>query len=126
MISMLHHFLVFNSLNEPMCHFHADNCVGQNKNRFVVGYLAWRVINGLNDEITLSFMRVGHTRCFVDGNFGLLKQCYRSADVDTVEQLSAVVQRSSRTNAAQMYPWEWKECLQGRLAIVNKRPEFHY
>ena len=108
-ISMLHHYLDANSLCESAVHFHADNCVGQNKNRFVLGYFAWRVITGLNNEITLSFMRVGHTRCFVDGNFGLLKQCYRSADVDTVGQLKAVVERSSRTNAAQMYSWEWNE-----------------
>ena len=36
-ISMLHHF------GEKYVHLHADNCVGQNKNRFLMYYLMWRV-----------------------------------------------------------------------------------
>ena len=39
-ILMLDHYFDIHSLNEPFCHLHADNCVGQNKNRFVLGYLA--------------------------------------------------------------------------------------
>ena len=108
-ISMLHHYFEVHAFHEPVCQLHADNCVGQNKNRFVLAYLAWRVITGLHQDITLSFMRVGHTRCLVDGNFGLIKQCYRSADVDTVAQLSQVVSKSSQTNTPQMFPWEWRE-----------------
>ena len=49
-ISMLHHFFENHSAHEPTCHLHADNCVGQNKNRAVVGYLAWRVIKGLHKK----------------------------------------------------------------------------
>lgn len=108
-VSMLHHYFQCHSGCEPEFHLHADNCVGQNKNRTVVGYLAWRVITGLNKKITLSFMLVGHTRCFVDGNFGLLKKFYRKSDVDTVQQLKEIVENSSRTNFAQMYQWEWRE-----------------
>ena len=42
---------------------------------------------GLNDTIDLMFMRVSHTRCFVDGGFGLVKQKYLKTDFDTVSQL---------------------------------------
>ena len=124
-ISMLDHYIDIQSLNEPFCHLHADNSVGQNKNRFVLGYLAWRVIKGLNVAITLSFMRVGHTRCFVDGNVGLIKQFYRNADVDTVEQLAGVISRSSKTNTAkrerkylyeQIRPNVWPELMQNTHA----------
>ena len=72
-ISMLHHYLEVHGKREPKCHFHADNCVGQNKNKSVLAYFMWRTLVGLNEEITLSFMRVGHTRCMVDACFGLLK-----------------------------------------------------
>ena len=95
-IFTLDHCLDTNCLNESNCHFHADNCVGQNKNRFVLGYMAWRIIKGFNSSISLSFMCVGHTHCSVDGHFGLLKQCYCSADVDPVEQLSAIVNRHQK------------------------------
>ena len=53
-------------------------------------------------------MRVGHTRCMIDGNFGLIKKVCRHSDVDTVAQLSDIVSRSSLTNVPQLYPWEWR------------------
>lgn len=72
-LSMLHHYFETHGLHEAKCHLHCDNCVGQNKNNYVMGYLAWRTITKKHEEITLSFMRVGHMRCFVDGHFGLIK-----------------------------------------------------
>ncbi len=52
----------------------SDNCVGQNKNKSVLAYFMWCTLVGLTEEITLPFMRVGHTRCMVDACFGLLKK----------------------------------------------------
>ena len=49
-ILMLHHFFSIHGFGERRVHLHADNCVGQNKNRFVVHYLMWRVMAGLHDE----------------------------------------------------------------------------
>ena len=57
---MLHHFLATHNFGEAHLHLHADNCSGQNKNRHVMQYLAWRVLSGLNKSITLSFLIVGH------------------------------------------------------------------
>ena len=108
-ISMLHHYFDIHSAHEGKCHLHADNCVGQNKNRYLIGYLTWRVITGLHKHIILSFMRVGHTRCMVDGNFGLLKKTYRHSDIDAVSQLASMVDRSSSTNQAQLFQWQWTD-----------------
>ena len=107
-LSMLHHHLQHHSRAKSIC-LHADNCCGQNKNKSVLAYLAWRVIVGLNDEIELSFMRVGHTRCFVDGGFGLLKQRYRKSDVDTVQQLADATEESAAFNKAVQFTWQWRE-----------------
>ena len=106
-ISMLDHYFTKHALQESNCHLHCDNCVGQNKNNYVTGYLAWRIIKGKHQEITLSFMRVGHTRCLVDGHFGLIKKIYRQSDTDTLSQM-ADVQRSSTNNVAQLYDWQWR------------------
>ena len=106
---MLHHYLAIHGKQESECHFHADNCVGQNKNKSVVAYFMWRTLVDLNKEITLSFMRVGHTRCMVDACFGLLKQRYRSSECDTVQHLEATVQASAKCNSAQLFDWEWRE-----------------
>ena len=108
-ISMLHHYLAVHGKKEPHYHFHADNCVGQNKNKSVVAYFMWRTLVGLNKEITLSFMRVGHTRCLVDACFGLLKQRYRSSECDTMQHLEAIVQTSAKCNSVQLFDWEWRE-----------------
>ena len=96
-------------LNEAICQCHADNCVGQNKNRFVLGYFAWRIITGKHDQLYLSFMEVGHTRCLVDGHFGLIKKIYRTMDCDTVQHLADATTRSSGNNKSQLFPWEWRE-----------------
>ena len=79
-ISMLHHFLENYSFGETHLHFHADNCSGQNKNRYkngctlkcinvmiynnryMMAYLLWRVMARLNKEVTISFLLVGHTK----------------------------------------------------------------
>ena len=61
---------------------------------------------GLNDAIDLMFMRVGHTRCFVDERFGLVKQKYRKTDVDTASQLAEAVNSSAAFNTAQLFPWQ--------------------
>ena len=106
---MLDHYFSNHGLKESVCHCHADNCVGQNKNRFVLGYLAWRVITGRHKEITFSFMEVGHTRCLVDGHFGLIKKMYRRLDCDTVQHLEEAVRRSSKNNIPQLYTWQWRD-----------------
>ena len=103
-LSMLHFHLEQYSIAKTIC-LHADNCCGQNKNKTVIAYLAWRVIVGLNEEIELSFMRVGHTRCFVDGGFGLLKQRYRKSDIDTVQQLADATDQSAAFNKAVLFTW---------------------
>lgn len=73
-VSMLHHFFEVHGLGEKDVHLHADNCGGQNKNNIMVGYLLWRVLTGLHDNIILSFMIAGHTKFSPDWCFGLLKK----------------------------------------------------
>ena len=73
-VSMLEDYFSTHSFKESVCCCHADNCVGQNKNRFVIGYFGWRVLTGRHTQIHLYFMEVGHIRCLVDGHFGLIKR----------------------------------------------------
>ena len=62
-ISMLHHFFEAHRIGEKSVHLHADNCGGQNKNRFMMYYLMWQVRTGLHEEIIISSLPVGHTIC---------------------------------------------------------------
>ena len=106
--------------------------MGQNKNNYVVGYLAWHIITGKHWDITLSFMRVGHTRCLVDGQFGLIKKLYRQCDTDTLTQIAEIVQRSSTSNIPQLFEWQWCEwdsfspSFLKKIPLITKHQHFRF
>ena len=99
---MLHHFFECHSHGESKVHLHADNCTGQNKNRFMMFYLMWRVLAGLHKEITISFLLVGHTKFSPDWCFGLFKQLYRKTKVGSIHDIAEVVKQSASVNHPQL------------------------
>lgn len=96
-ISYLHFFFANYGLGETNLDLHCDNCSGQNKNRYVVWYLAWRCMVGLHDNITLNFLVTGHTKFAPDWCFGLFKQTFRRTPVSCLEDISQAVQSSTQT-----------------------------
>ena len=101
-ISLLHHFFSVHGFGESEVHLHADNCVGQNKNNFMIQYLLWRTIVGLHTKITLSFLVVGHTKFSPDWCFGLLKQRFRRTNVSCLDDIAEVVDSSAHVNIPQL------------------------
>ena len=99
---MLHHFFENHGFGETKVHLHADNCTGQNKNRFMMFYLTWRVLVGLHKEITISFLMVGHTKFSPDWCFGLFKQMYRKTKVGNIHDIADVVKQSATVNHPQL------------------------
>ena len=74
-LSMLHTYLDAESIRGyRTLRLHADNCGGQNKNHWMPWYFAWRVIVGLQDTISMTFLIPGHTKNACDGHFGLIKR----------------------------------------------------
>ena len=101
-ISLLHHFLATHGLGETSVHFHADNCCGQNKNRFLMCYFMWRILAGLHQDIKISFLPVGHTKFAPDWCFGLLKQQYRRTSIGCLDDIVQAVNMSATPNNAQL------------------------
>eukprot|EP01028_Stygiella_incarcerata_P005966 TRINITY_DN245_c0_g2_i1.p1 TRINITY_DN245_c0_g2~~TRINITY_DN245_c0_g2_i1.p1 ORF type:complete len:723 (-),score=164.06 TRINITY_DN245_c0_g2_i1:38-2206(-) len=116
-IGMLDHYLSQEWLaGVRQLRLHADNCLGQNKNKYVLAYLAYLVANGRFDSITLAFMVTGHTKCSVDGVFGLIKRTFWNTErVEIPEEFMDVVNKScynARPVYMEGYKWRnWKEFL---------------
>ena len=99
---MLHHFLETHGFGETCVHFHADNCCGQNKNRYLMSYLMWRVLTGLHEEIKISFLPVGHTKFAPDWCFGLFKRFFRLCKIGCLDDIVHCVNHSALPNVAQL------------------------
>ena len=97
----MHYFFERFGLGETDVDLHCDNCSGQNKNRFVMWYCAWRVATGLHKSITLNFLVVGHTKFFPDSCFGLLKCAFRIHAISLLCELETVVNGSACLNSSQ-------------------------
>ena len=138
---MLHHFFEYHGHGESKAYLHADNCTGQNKNRFMMFYLMWRVAVGLHKEITISFLLVGHTKFSPDWCFGLFKQLYRKTKVGSIDDIAEVVKRSATVNHPQligeydgtthvkMYDWSSffnSHTIQTSLKGISKMQHFRF
>ncbi|KAI9346289.1 hypothetical protein BDR26DRAFT_932122 [Obelidium mucronatum] len=93
-ISMIHHALL--SKPEQSKSFYADNCAGQNKNRWMMMYWTFRVILELEDEIKYTFMIAGHTKFIVDGFFGLFKKVFMRSETTNTRQLGILINNSAQ------------------------------
>ena len=58
-----------------------DNASGENKNKYVFGFLAWLVALGLFDEVEANFLIAGHTHDIIDSLFGELKAFFENQGV---------------------------------------------
>ncbi|XP_060586046.1 uncharacterized protein LOC132741792 [Ruditapes philippinarum] len=113
-ISMLHHSLSNYGFGEKGLYLHADNCGAQNKNRFTLAYLSWRINMGLHENITLLMAIPGHTKCLVDGGFGRIKKLFKRSDCESLSQFADIVEKSAKDNFAVLYrnangnqSWTW-------------------
>ena len=115
---MLHHFLAYHSFGESCLHLHADNCSGQNKNRFMMAYLMWRVMVGLNREINMSFLLVGHTKFSPDWCFGF-KRLYKRTRVSCLDDIADVATKSASVNHPQLV--QLFHSMTGAITLKNTR-----
>lgn len=71
-----------------------DNCVRENKNQYVYGYLSWLVERKIFDQIELSFLPVGHTHEDIDQMFSRIALALRQHGARDINELHKVVQGS--------------------------------
>ncbi len=114
-ISCLHDFLANRLIKTPNIRIHADNCSGQNKNKYVMWYLVWLVSTGRLKHAAIKFMIKGHTHFIVDSNIGHTKRELRRSDVFCLDHWVEVINRSAKTNKAKVVNgddvFDWKKGL---------------
>lgn len=98
-ISMLHDALHARGLDDvPLLFLAADNCTPQNKNNYVMRYLAWRVLTFNHQEIRVHFRIAGHTKMLCDAGFGMAKKRLKNRDVYNAKEAFELIHNSSKTN----------------------------
>lgn len=103
---------------------HADNCGGQNKNRWVLWFCAMLTICNIFDEVTLHFLIAGHTKNVCDGAFGNVKKLFRVSDVYNPRDMMNILREGS-TNSKPVFADEikfqnWKDILEEHFKYPQK------
>lgn len=86
-----------------------QNCVGQNKNKIVITCIVWRTLMGLSIEVYFHLWVRGTPGALWTDISGLLKLKVCNSELDTIDDLIAVVNSSSAVNTVRPFPWQWKE-----------------
>ena len=61
-LSFVYHYLTqFKPLKEERIIAQADNCVGQNKNKFLFWFYGFLIMTHQVEEVELHYLQVGHT-----------------------------------------------------------------
>ena len=68
----------------------------------MMAYLMWRVMVGLNREITMSFLLVGHTKFAPDWCFGLFKRVHKRTKITCLDDIARVAETSAFVNHSQL------------------------
>lgn len=79
---------------------HTDNCAAQNKNVFVLWYLLWRMIDGINVSINLHLLFAGNTKHRCDDAVCIVKRELRRQNVLVPEDLFSIIDESANNNKA--------------------------
>ena len=133
-LSMIFHYLTqYRPLREKKVIAQADNCVAQNKNKFVFWFYAYLIQRGLVEEVELHFLRVGHTKFSCDLFFGLFNKKYNRRDTAVPEDLLDIGSEVSKSKAllygheGHSWAWfDWKSFLMGHFKEHPGWTKFHY
>ena len=110
-------------------HLSLDNCWRENKNRFVLSFLASLVQLDILSEINLTFLLVGHTGNEVDQLFSMLAESFKT-EMRTLEDLIERISNSGISPTPDVevldFIWDWKMFVIDKLTKEELRNHSHY
>jgi hypothetical protein len=76
----------------PILCIQADNCVRENKNKFLFGLCAALVGLGYSEEVCVGFLLVGHTHSDIDQQFSSISHVLKGDDINSLSELYKLLQ----------------------------------
>jgi hypothetical protein len=127
-ISTLFFFLLRIAPKVRSLAIHADNCTGENKNRYLLGFLQWTIQTRLFDKVSVHFMIVGHTRNHLDGSFGRLKSLYFRSNVYSLSLWNSLVSSLPNTHSIMCFDqwFDWKAFLSQFFRSIPHILSYHH
>lgn len=102
---------------------HADNCAGQNKNKYVIFFLLYLALTKRYKTVSLYFMIPGHTKNICDSSFGNVKRLYRKRNVLHPGDMMSVIEESSKTSRcipSRNVKWQdWRSLLEKQFKVPS-------
>ena len=83
----------------------ADNCWSENKNRYVLGFLAKLVQDEVFKTVELHFLLQGHTHEDIDALFSKIKNYMRLHSVLTISDLKRTIEEHYKQTTARLLPF---------------------
>lgn len=131
--SFLYHDILLNHRDKTSISYMADNCGGQNKNKYMMWFLSFLSIT-LGKTISLRFLIAGHTKNFCDACFGLCKRSLRGKDIFTPHDVIAAYKESGRCNLVAtprgVTFYDWKKFLAQfygkQVTDISRMHEFQF
>ena len=80
----------------PVLWLQADNCIKENKNRWMLGFCEWLVHKGLFQEIMISMLPPGHTHIDVDQMFSTFSKWLDTHSIHSLSDLLSSVDSAYR------------------------------
>ena len=133
--SMLYHNHHLRHADQKNLLYMADNCPGQNKNRWMLWFMAYMSIVCPNVErVCLKFLVAGHTKNFCDACFGLCKRSIKGQDVFSPSAAqdfyrgSAKCNRVARISDVVWYDWKafLEQFFKGVVKFITVYHEFEF
>jgi len=134
--SMIWYYIRTYQNDKRIIHLMADNCTGQNKNRYMLWFLHYLLIISEDkiDSIHLMFLIAGHTKNFCDACFGLCKRSLKSKDILTPTDVVNAYSNSAKCNFVQTttgiiwYDWKsfLKQFFKGKVKNILKQQHFYF
>lgn len=140
MVCYLHHYFQEFAAGEAELDLQAHNYTPQTKNNCLMQYLAWRIAQGLNSKITLTFVSPNLSKLDPNYKFGQFKRQFQQVATSCLNDVVEVLNSSGAENfsflvgneSGELYMdvYDWQEAFSeahfSRIPFITSQSYFYF